>query len=380
MVDGWGDKDMIITNVESILLSYLPKNPPCDGLSGISTRDVYLVKIMTDDGFEGIGEGFALGSLQSTAVIVEEILKPLLLGEDSTNIEGLWQKMYRGSFRMGRRGIVLAAMSAIDIALWDLLGKRAGLPVYKLLGGDKSIVRAYASAGYYQEGKGLSELAVEMDGYRKQGFQAVKMKVGGASMSEDIARVKTARDALGADIKLAVDANNAWDYTTALKFANAIEAYDIFFLEEPLSTDDIQGSIKLARDTAIPIAGYETEYTRFGLRDLIVNDGVDIVQTDVIWSGGISEARKIGIMASAFGKECIPHFSAGIVSLTANLHFAASLSNIKWMELTLDDNPLRSELSCNTNIKVESGKFVLADAPGLGIELNEEIIQRYKAG
>jgi L-alanine-DL-glutamate epimerase-like enolase superfamily enzyme len=139
-----------ITNLESILLSYLPLNPPRDGLSGISTRDVYLVRITTDEGIEGIGEGFALGSLRSTAMIVEEILKPLLIGEDPTNIEGLWQKMYRSSFRVGRRGIVLSAISAIDIALWDLLGKKAGLPVYKLIGGEKSCVNAYASAGYYR--------------------------------------------------------------------------------------------------------------------------------------------------------------------------------------------------------------------------------------
>jgi D-arabinonate dehydratase len=199
-----------------------------------------------------------------------------------------------------------------------------------------------------------------------------------ASFDQDVERVRTAREVLGPDIKLAVDANNAWEYTTAFRFAQAIEPCNIFFFEEPLSSDDIQGSIKLARDTTIPIAGYETEYTRFGLRDFIVNDGVDIVQTDVIWSGGISEARKIGVLASTFGKECIPHFSAGIVSLAANLHFAASLSNVKWMELTLDDNPLRSELSSNSSIKIESGKLTLADTPGLGIELNEEIIRRYK--
>lgn len=369
---------MKIIDVESILLSYLPKRPPRDGLSGISTRDVYLVKIKTDEGIEGIGEGFALGSLQSTEIIMEEIFKPLLIGEDPTNVEGLWQKMYRKSFRVGRRGIILAAISAIDIALWDILGKKANLPIYKLIGGVKNSIKAYASAGYYQEGKGLKELSLEMEDYRNKGFKAVKMKVGGESFEEDVLRVKVAREALGSNIRLAVDANNAWDYTTALRFATAIEQYDIFFFEEPLSSDDIEGSIKLARDTIIPIAGYETEYTRYGLKDFILKDAIDIVQTDAIWSGGISEVRKIGIMASSFGKECIPHFSAGIVSLAANLHFAASLSNIHWLELTLDDNPLRSNLASSSSIEVKEGRLILSDNPGLGIELDPNIIERYR--
>jgi len=366
-----------ISGIESILLSYLPKNPPRDGLSGIPTRDVYLVKITTDEGITGIGEGFALGSLKSTAMIVEEILKPLLIGEDPTQIEGLWQKIYRTTFRVGRRGIVLAAMSAVDIALWDILGKKAGLPVCKLLGGVKDSLVAYASAGYYQEGKGLDGLAKEMDGYRSQGFRAAKMKVGGESLAADVERVRVAREALGPEVKLAVDANNAWDYSTALRFARAIEKYDILFFEEPLSSDDVQGSIKLARDCDIPIAGYETEYTRFGLRDLIVQDAVDIVQTDVIWSGGLSEARKIGILASTFGKECIPHFSAGAVSLAANLHFGASLANINLFELTVDDNPLRSELSL-LPIEVRDGIIFVPDRPGLGVELNEKLVERFR--
>jgi L-alanine-DL-glutamate epimerase-like enolase superfamily enzyme len=373
-----GKSNMKITEIEPILLSYTPKRPPRDGLSGISTRDVFLVRVRTDEGIEGIGEGFSLGTLQSTKKIVEEILKPLLIGVDPTDIEGIWQKMYRTTFRVGRRGIVLAAISAIDNALWDILGKKAKLPVYKLLGGVKNSISAYASAGYYQDGKGLEELGQEMEGYRNQGFRAVKMKVGGDLLDVDIDRVRIAREALGTTVKLAVDANNAWDYPSALRFARAIEKYDIFFFEEPLSSDDIQGSVKLARDTDIPIAGYETEYTRYGLRELILKDAIDIVQTDAIWSGGISEARKIGILASCFGKDCIPHFSAGAVSLAANLHFGASLNNINWFELTVDDNPLRSELAVES-LRVADGIIHLNDLPGLGVELNEDILEKYKA-
>lgn len=373
----YGGDIMKITDIEPILLSYLPKNPPRDGLSGISTRDVFLVKVKTDEGIEGVGEGFALGSLKSTGVVVNEILKPLLIGEDPTNIEGLWEKLYKLSFRVGRKGIVLAALSAIDIALWDILGKKANLPVYKLLGGVSNNIHAYASAGYYQEGKGLQQLSEEMHDYRRQGFKAVKMKIGGESLQTDMERVAAARNALGPNIKLAIDANNAYTYNEALKFAGLVEKYDIFFFEEPISSDHIQNSVKLARDLTIPIAGYETEYTRYGLRDLIIQDAVDIVQTDVIWSGGISEARKIGILASAFGKECIPHFSAGAVSLAANLHFGLSLANINWFELTVDDNPLRSELAKEDFVDIDEGILTVKDRPGLGIELNEDVVQKY---
>lgn len=369
---------MKITAVEPILLSYLPENPPRDGLSGIQTRDVFLVKIHTDEGIVGVGEGFALGSLRSTEMIVKEIISPLLIGADPTNIEGLWEKMYKHSFRVGRRGIVLAAMSAIDIALWDILGKKAQLPVYKLLGGVSDSINAYASAGYYVEGKTLHDLAEEMAAYREQGFKAAKMKVGGESFETDVERVKTARAALGSKVKLAIDANNAYDYNYALKFAKAVEPYDIFFFEEPLSSDDLHNSMKLSRDIHIPVAGYETEYTRYGLRDFIINDAIDIVQTDVIWSGGISEARKIGILSSTFGKECIPHFSAGAVSLAANLHFGLSLSNIHWFELTVDDNELRTSLITEPFMELKDGCITVKDKPGLGIDLNEETMEKYR--
>lgn len=368
---------MKISGIKTHKLSYTPKRPPRDGLSGISTRDVILVEIETDEGITGIGEGFALASLESTDIFIREMLSPVLLGEDPTRIEYLWERMYRRTFRVGRRGLALAAISAVDIALWDILGKKAGLPVYKLLGGNTHHLNAYASAGYYQEGKGLEELAEEMQTYAAQGFKAVKMKIGGASLKEDLQRVQTARRALGEDIKLAVDANNAWDLPTAMRMARKFEDLDLFFLEEPISSDDVEGSAELARFTDIPIAGYETEYTRYGLKEIITKRAVDIVQTDAIWAGGISEARKIGILAGAWGMKLIPHFSAGAVSLAANLHFGASLSNVEWFELTVDDNPLRSELS-QVFPRVEDGQIYLPDLPGLGIDLNRDVLERYR--
>jgi D-arabinonate dehydratase len=369
---------MKITDVTYIPLSFIPPRPPRDGLSGIAARDVFLVQIHTDQGITGTGECFALGTLKSLAAIVDEILKPVLIGQDPGLIEYLWEKMYRHTFRVGRRGIVMAAISGIDTALWDILGQTANMPLYRLLGGARETVRAYASAGYYLEGKELGELQEEMAGYASRGFKAVKMKIGGAeTLKADLERVQCAREALGPDIELAVDANNAWDYNTALKMARMLEPLNILWFEEPLSSDDIDSSVALAQATDIPIAGYETEYTRFGLKDMITRRAVDIVQTDVIWNGGITECRKIATLASTWGMPCIPHFSASAVSLAANLHFGCSIPNATYFELTLDENPLRDELLIST-IKDESGILTPPQASGLGIELNWETVKKYR--
>ena len=261
---------MIITDVKPIKLQFWPKNPPRDGLAAIPTRDVFLVQIETDEGISGIGEGFALGSLESLAVLTTETLRPLLIGQNPLMIEALWNRMYLNTARYGRRGIMMAAISAIDIALWDILGKKAGMPVYQLLGAAKDSLIPYASAGYYMEGKGIPELQAECLGYVDMGFKAIKIKVGGAPVEEDIARVHGVREAIGPNIALGIDANNAWDYPTALKMARACEKEDVLFFEEPMSTDFPEDCARLAAHTDVSIAGYETLLTRYGMKDFIV--------------------------------------------------------------------------------------------------------------
>lgn len=368
---------MKITKVTPIGLRFFPARPPQDGLGAIAARDVVLVEIETDEGISGIGECFALGNVRSTAVTVEEVLAPVLLGQDPTNVEGLWERMYRSSFRVGRRGLVLCAMSGVDIALWDITGKVAGLPVYKLLGGVTDRFTAYASGGYYMKDKSVRDLAAEMAGYAEAGFTAMKMKIGALSLGQDLERVRAARAAVGAGIDLAVDANNAWDFNTAVRACRTFEELDLFFFEEPLPSDDLDGSARLAAATTVPIAGYETEYTRWGMKEFIVRGAVDVAQTDAIWCGGISEARKIGILASAWGLPLIPHFSASAVSLCANLQVAASLSNVRHFELTLDENPLRDELN-QAPVRVERGTIFAPEGPGIGMTLNRAVLERYR--
>lgn len=368
---------MRIMAIIPIKLRFSPGNGLSDGLAPIANRDVFLVEIRTDDGITGIGEGFALGSLDSMQTILEETVAPLVVGEDPFRISYIWEKIYRYTYRYGRRGLVMAVQSAVDIALWDILGKATNTPVYRLLGACKDRVPAYASGGYYASGKGLADLAREAAGYKAMGFKTMKMKIGAASLEEDVRRVEAVRDALGDDVELAVDANNAYDLNTAIKMARMLEPFNICFFEEPLSGDCVDDSVRLAQATDIPIAGYETELTRFALRDFIVRRGVDIVQTDVIWSGGITEARNIAALASAWKMACIPHFSAGAVSLAANLHFAAASPNTPIIELTLDENPLRDSLALVPIQRVGS-ELVLPDRPGLGVELNPEVVAEFR--
>ncbi len=370
---------MKISKVEPIMLRYYPKHPPRDGLANIPYRDVLLVSIETDEGIAGIGEGFALGCLYSVRTFVEECLQPLLLGENPMMIERLWNKMYRQTFRYGKRGVGMAAISAVDIALWDILGKKAGLPICQMLGCAHEELTPYASAGYYAEGKSLRDLQEEAAGYKKAGFRMMKMKVGGAAPEEDMNRIAAVREAIGTDMALAVDANNAWDYNTAVKMARFCEGLNICFLEEPLSSDFWEDSVRLAQKTSVPIAGYETELPRFGLKNYIVHHGVDIVQTDVIWSGGISEAKKIGALAAAWNKPVLMHFSASMVSLAANLNFALSIENAAYFEYTLDENPLRDRLS-RYPVVMKDGVIKAPLLAGIGVELDWDVVEEFRIG
>lgn len=368
---------MLIRDVECIKLSYVPKFRPIDGLATINARDVFLVKIVTDEGLYGIGESFALGSLNSLESVVNETLKPVVVGEDPRDIGRLWAKMYRSTFRYGRRGLVIAAISGIDIALWDLLGKICGQPVYKLCGGCRDHIHAYASGGYYLEGRGNDALIEEAQRYVDQGFTFMKMKVAGATLDIDLERIRLVKSVIGDRVKLGVDANAAWDFDTALKMGRKFEEMDIAFFEEPVSSDHLDDSVRLAQALDIPIAGYETELTRFGMKEFITRHAVDIVQTDAIWGGGISEALKVATLASAWNKSVIPHFSASAVSLAANLHFGAAISNCDVIELTQDENPLRDDLLVDP-IRVRQGVVYLPSKPGLGLELNEETVSRFR--
>jgi len=388
---------MKIKDIRTITLAYRCE-PPYGSAGGMQARrGALIVEVETDDGTIGIGESGLGGG--ATATVIERDLKPLLLGRDPLMIEELWQLMFARTRQYGRRGVVMNAMSGIDIALWDIAGKVAKMPVYKLLGASRDRVEAYASGGFYQEGKGVDGVAGEAESYRARGFRGMKMKIGRnpstgshlrhlASMAEvcevepevDIARVAAVRKALGPQAKLMVDVNCAWSPDFAIRMGRELEPYNLYWIEEPVATDDIDGSARVADALATPIAGYETETGLYGFRELVTRGAVDIVQLDVAWSGGFSEGKRIAAFAQAHHRMVAPHAFAGAVLLVASLHYAASIPNALALEWDQNPNGLRDEL-LKEGLKLESdGMVKLPERPGLGIELDRGAVERYRVG
>src|SRR5438132_7461059 len=388
---------MKIAAIRTTALS-CPCDPPYASAAGVqSGRGALIVEVETDSGIVGIGEAGVGGGV--TADVIEKDLARLLVGEDPLLIEYLWQKMFARTRQYGRRGLVMQAISGIDIALWDIAGKVAKLPVYRLLGACRDRVEAYASGGFYQEGKSAADLAGEAEGYRARGFRGMKMKIGRNPVTqthlrelignrgfcevdpeEDLARVAAVRQAVGPKAKLMVDVNCAWSPAVAIEMGRAMEPHKLYWIEEPVATDDIDGSARVADALATPIAGYETEVGLYGFRQLIDRGAVDIVQPDIAWSGGFSEGRRIAAYAQAHHRMVAPHAFAGAVLLVASLHFAAAIPNGLLLEWDQNPNALRDDLLKEPLRLEPDGTVKLPERPGLGIELDRAAIERYRVG
>jgi L-alanine-DL-glutamate epimerase-like enolase superfamily enzyme len=384
---------MKITDVRTIPLSYRCEKPYMSAAGVQAARNTLLVEIETDNGLIGIGEaGSAGGPLASTQVVVEQELQPLLIGEDPLLIERLWQKMFQRSRQHGRRGIVMHAISGLDMALWDMAGKIAKLPVYRLLGAYRDKVEAYASGGFYQEGKDVSALADEAAGYIAQGYRAMKMKVGRnpstqtnlremlaqhdmcmVSLDEDLARVEAVRKALGREAKLMIDINCAWSPALAIQMGQALEPYHLYWIEEPVATDDIRGSAEVARALGTAVAGYETEIGLYGFRELIIRGAVDIA-----WAGGFTECRRIAALAHAYNLMVAPHAFSSAITLVAAMHLLASIPNGLILEFDQNPNALRQELLKEPITVDREGFVTLPDRPGLGVELDPATVEKYR--
>src|SRR6266550_8781686 len=387
---------MKIVDIRTIPLSYRCE-PPYGSAGGMQARrGALLVEIETDERVTGIGEAGVGGG--STRDVIEKQLRPMLVGADPLLIEGLWQKMFARTRQYGRRGVVMQAISGIDIALWDIAGKIAKLPVYRLLGACRDRVEAYASGGFYQEGKSPADLAGEAEGYRARGFRGMKMKIGRnpstqthlrqligqaefceVEPEEDLARVAAVRLALGPQAKLMVDVNCAWSPAVAIEMGHAMEPHKLYWIEEPVATDDIDGSARVADALATPIAGYETEVGLYGFRELIARRAVDIVQPDIAWSGGFSECRRIAALAQAHHLMVAPHAFAGAILFAASLHFIASIPNGLMLEFDQNPNGLRDELLKEPFREERDGTIRLPERPGLGIELDPAAVERYRS-
>lgn len=353
---------------------------PLDRVTSFATRTVTareycLVKVRSADGLEGLGfcyAGTAAGSTVSLAI--EELLAPLLLGQDSHRVEGLWEAMYREAILHARTGSVMRAISILDIALWDLNARAAALPLYRYLGcWTTEKVPAYASGGYYLDGKTPQHLGEEVAAHVKNGFRAVKIKAGRLTPALEEERVRAAREAIGPDILLMLDVNNAWsDLPTALAYCKRFEKYDPYWVEEPFSPDDIENHSKLAARIPFTVATGEIEAGRWRFKEILDKRAAEVLQTDAAVCGGISEWRRIASTAASYGVTMAPHWFHDL-----HVHLVASAPNARWVEFFPDDQVLNFRRLVTPQLEVKNGELLLPQTPGLGFAFDEKALTKY---
>ena len=348
-----------------------------------------LVEIETDAGLTGLGEAkVGVGNLGHYAAVVELIrreLGPAIVGRDPRDVAAIWDALYSGSRAhygaregrlfptVGRRGITVAAISGIDIALWDLAGQALGVPVWRLLGGKyRDRVPAYASGGWAPVGGIGKQLAQ----YIERGHRAVKMRVGlqDASVDDSAARVLEVRDTLGAGVGIMVDAHGTWSVRDALRFARKVERCDLAWFEEPVSADNLPGLAEVRRATDIPIATGENEQTRFGFRDLIAAGAADILQPDIAIAGGITESQRICALAAAHELTVAPHLWGSAILFAAGLHLCVATPCATTVEFSRGENPLLHDL-VEEPFDLRDGYVSAPERPGLGLTLRRDFVR-----
>ena len=347
----------------------------------VDQRATTLVKITTEDGLVGWGEGAA-------ASLIDELLAPLIIGGDPMQRGGLWERMFHALYNANIFvGLAGSALSAIDIALWDLAGKATGLPAHALLGGKvRDRVAVYATGLYYTEGEFPDRLLDEARSYVEQGFTGMKTKVGGLTVEEDVRRVRALREAIGPDVRLMVDANEAYNATTAIRIGHKLAELDLMWFEEPVNAQDVEAYLQVKDALPMAIAGGENLRTRFEFKDYLARRAYDIAQPDIMHCGGITEMARICSMANAYGIQVNPHVWGSPIMIAATLHLTATLppcptardpqpyAQEPVMEFDRTPSAIRQQV-CSEPFDQRDSYIQVPEGPGLGIEVDEYVVR-----
>lgn len=381
---------MKITDIAIHVLKSALSEPFAFSQGWVTQRSTTLVEVFTDKGITGWGEAFAQGlePPEIAATVIDKALRPLVLGANPLDMEVLWHRMYHATRDYGRKGSVIAAISAIDIALWDIAGKFHDVPVYSLLGGAfRTRVQPYATGFYRIKGQGEAQrLADEALRHFEAGFSAMKVKLG-YGVQDDIACMgEIARAVEGRPVTLMIDTNHAYGRADALRLGRALEDYNLRWYEEPVVPEDIAGYKELRSKLSIPIAGGENEHTMYGFRDLIGGAAVDIAQPDIGSCGGITAVRHITALAQSHGVQVNPHVWGSAIAQAASLQVIAALpiahhsihAEEPILEYDRSSHPFRQQLVTRPIEQVD-GWVNIPSLPGLGVDLDRATIDRYRA-
>lgn len=374
---------MKITDVEAYMLT----GPPEERGHWVSHYPVHqanelLVRLRTDEGIEGFGLGSSRLLIKGAAEMFGGGLRDFILGQDALAPERLYEKIFSITHQKvayqkeWARSALLIAAAAVDIAMWDIMGKAAGQPLFRLFGGYRAEVPCYVTCAYYRDGKGLDELREEMEMLRGQGHRAFKAKIGGAPLGEDMARLRVVREVIGEDADLMLDVNGAWDLPTAIEGARLLEEIRPRWLEEPVRWFDDRRELKiLSRKTNIPLSAGESEQTPHGVRALLEEGGVEVAQFDCTRMGGFTMGRKLAALAELNHVEVAPHHDC---FLHAHVVAASPAGLVVESFTDPERDPLQAELFENPP-RIENGTLYLNDEPGLGLALSEKAVAKFGA-
>jgi D-arabinonate dehydratase len=366
---------MEIREVDSFAISIPLDEPVAFATRVVEQRDHAVVRVRTEDGLEGVGYTLGYGGAGLVADAVSELLAPIVAGEDPRDTTRLWREMFDGTVQIGRKGVVLRAISIVDTALWDLKAKAAGMPLYKLLGGSAERVPAYASGGYYRDEKGLDGLRTEMERYVERGHDAVKMKVGREPLEREIERVGAVRDAIGPHCTLLMDANGAWDHKQeAVRACRAFAESDPYWIEEPVMPDSVELMHEVNEALSYPVVSGELEFSRYGFAELLREGAIEIVQPDVSVVGGVTEWLRVANTAASHDVPVAPHYNWDL-----HVQLLGAVENGLWAEYFYRDSDVKAFDDVLENpMEPDDGALVVPDRPGHGVTFDETALESYR--